>query len=86
MTLDEDLAAASKREGKQLAWTAEAVTLELIGAQHRPAGRRGGCYEATTDAKLKVKLSQEIRLLDAAVVRMLGTVKTEHRRRCRCAV
>ena len=34
-------------------------------------------YEATTDAKLKVKLSQEIRLLDAAVVRMLGTVKTE---------
>lgn len=76
--LDEDLAAASQREGKHLSWTAqEQVTLELIGASIDRRVDVVKLYDTETDAKLKVKLSQEIRLLDAAVVRMLATVKTE---------
>ena len=76
--LDEDLAEASKREGKQLSWTAqEAVTLELIAATIDRRVEMVKLYEAATDPKLKVKLSQEVRLLESATVRMLATVKTE---------
>jgi hypothetical protein len=76
--LDEDLERAGQREGKHLSWTAqEAVTLELIGSTIDRRVDVVKLYDAAVDAKIKVKLSQEIRLLDAAVVRMLAKVNTE---------
>lgn len=78
--LDAELAAASRRRGlvKPMKWSAAEATLRdmLANAIDRKVVLHAS-WMATTDDHLRVKLSAEIRLLEASVARYLGQIKTD---------
>lgn len=76
--LDAELAAASKRAGQRLEWSAQdSALLDLIDANLRRTEDLRAAYEAADEVKLKVKLSTELRLLEQAVARLLKQVRTD---------
>lgn len=76
--LDKQLAAAAAASGARLDWTAqEREVLELISSTIDRKCDLQADYAAASEPKVRVKLSAEIRLLEAAVARMLRQVKTE---------
>jgi hypothetical protein len=77
--LDADLAAASEASGRDLEWsTAETEAREAIAdTVDRRRVVKGLWDEHCDDPKLAVKLSVELRQLDAAVVRLLKEISTE---------
>lgn len=76
-SLDADLAKQAERLGYSLSWTAaERAVLEMLATtvdRREDVARR---YKLAKDDKAACKLSQEWRLLDAAVVRLLRGVET----------
>ncbi len=76
-SLDADLAKQAERLGYPLVWTAaERAVLEMLATtvdRREDVARR---YKSARDTKVAMRLSQEWRLLDAAIVRLLKQVET----------
>jgi len=76
--LDAELARNAAQAGTELVWTAaDRAVLERISATVDHIGDLSRDYEAADDAKTRVKLSSEIRLLDGLLARLLKQVRTE---------
>ncbi len=76
--LDKELAASGAASGRNLVWSAaETQILDLISAAIDRKVDLSADYAAAADAKLRVKLSGEIRLLEAHIARLLKQVKTD---------
>lgn len=76
--LDAELASASKRAGKSLVWTAaDRELLTLIASNIDRRADLAALYAAAEDAKAKVKLSAELRLLEGALSRLLKMLQTD---------
>lgn len=77
--LDKELAAAAQSSGKPLEWTAaERAVIGLITAQIDRIADLTVDYDAAVDSpKIRVKLSSEMRLLEASVARLLKQVRTD---------
>jgi hypothetical protein len=76
--LEAELAAAGQARGETLVWSA--ADRELIDMLVRDIDRRGGLrrrYAATRDAKMAVKLSNELRQIDTAIMRLLNAIRTD---------
>jgi hypothetical protein len=76
--LDTDLAASSARAGTSLVWTAaDRAILDAIAANIDRRVDLARDYESSTEAKVRVKLSAELRLLEGALARLLRQVQTD---------
>jgi hypothetical protein len=76
--LDEQLAATAAKAGHPLLWTAqERAVIERIQNNLDRQAVLLRDWRAAEDAKTRVKVSAELRLLETAMERMLRTVKTE---------
>jgi hypothetical protein len=76
--LDKELAAASKRSGQNLVWSA--AEQAIIGLICDEIDRKSVLFKAwteATDAKVQVKLSGEMRLLEQSIARLLKLIKTD---------
>lgn len=75
--LDAELADAAELPGQPLEWTAaEVVVRELIACEIDRKTDLEAMYREADDAKVRVKLSAELRLLEASAARLLRQVKT----------
>ena|ERR1700694_556496 len=76
--LEKELASASQRHGQNVCLTAsERAVLGLILDE---IDRKSGlfeAYEVCQDPKVRVKLSAELRLIEASIARLLKSVSTE---------
>jgi hypothetical protein len=73
--LDAELAATSERIGQKLVWTApEQAVLGLISSTIDRKAWLSRAYSRTQDVKMRVRLSAEIRLLEASLARLLKQV------------
>jgi len=76
--LDADLAAAGGATGDRLEWTTEElVAREALADTIDRRARVAEIWATATDPKLVVKLSVELRQLDAAVMRPLKEINAE---------
>lgn len=76
--LDKELESVAQERGHTLVFSAqERSIIDLICAQIDRKCEISALYEQSTDAKLKVKLSGEMRLLEQSVARLLLKVKTD---------
>jgi hypothetical protein len=76
--LDAELAASSQRLGGNVEWTQQdRAVLELIAANVDRTVDLSARYDEAEDTKTRVKLSAELRLLEAALARLLKQVETE---------
>ena len=76
--LDKELADAGARSGRTLTWTAQdRENLALIASTIDRKCELGRDYAAAEDAKDRVRLSAEIRLLENSVSRMLRQIRTD---------
>ncbi|OBF86951.1 hypothetical protein A5791_19845 [Mycobacterium sp. 852002-51163_SCH5372311] len=76
--LDAELADAGELSGQRLEWTAaEAAVRELIACEIDRKTDIEQMYRESDDAKTRVKLSAELRLLEASAARLLKQVKTK---------
>ncbi len=78
-SLDADLARAAEKQGVSLSWTAaerQVLTMIADTVDRREDVAARYAKAKAKDDKIVVKLSQELRLLDAAVVRLLKSVET----------
>ena len=76
--LDADLAAAGGATGDRLEWTTEElVAREALADTIARRARVAEIWATATDPKLVVKLSVELRQLDAAVMRPLKEINAE---------
>ena len=76
--LDKQLAAAGERSGINMSWTPqETETLRLLADQIDRKCELFNAYQRAEDAKAKVVLSAELRLLEGSISRMLKTVQTD---------
>jgi hypothetical protein len=70
--LDDQLATLNRQTGRNQVWAAtELAVLDMIVSQTDRKVELEKLYESTDDASEKVKISAEVRLLDAATERML---------------
>lgn len=77
-SLDSELAASSQRLGGNVEWTQQdRAVLELIASNVDRTVDLSGRYDEAEDTKTRVKLSAELRLLEAALARLLKHVDTE---------
>ena len=76
--LDAELAAAGKARGEKLSWTAaERELREMLADTIDRRTRVSGIYDKASDAKVLVKLSNELRQLNTAVMRLLAAIRTD---------
>ncbi|MFE3280958.1 hypothetical protein [Nocardia sp. NPDC059239] len=76
--LDAELASASERRGEPLEWTErDRAVLELIAGNIDRKTDLSARYHDAEDTKTRVKLSAELRLLEAALARLLRQIETE---------
>jgi hypothetical protein len=76
--LDKELSAAAASSGSPLVWTAQdRVVLDLISAAVDRKVDLADVYAEAADAKARVKMSAEIRLLEAHVARLIKQVRTD---------
>jgi hypothetical protein len=76
--LDDELAAAAERRGEPLEWTErDRAVLDLIAANTDRKVDLSARYTDAEDTKTRVKLSAELRLLEAALARLLRQIETE---------
>jgi hypothetical protein len=76
--LDEQLAAAATASGRTLVWTAQ--DREVLTLISSAIGRKCDLqrdYAQAVEPKLRIKLSAELRLLEASIARLLRAVKTD---------
>jgi hypothetical protein len=76
--LDKELAETGASTGRSLAWSAadRKVMALLASAIDRECDLRRD-YAARAEPKLRIKLSAELRLLEASIARLLRAVKTD---------
>lgn len=76
--LDAELAENAKVLGKALKWSAsETAILELVADTIDRRGELQRLYESAKDDKLRLKLAGELRLIEAALARLLAKIKTD---------
>jgi hypothetical protein len=76
--LDKELAATGARSGRSLVWTAaDREVLALIASAIDRKCDLQRDYSAAEDAKTRVKISAELRFIEAAVARLLRQVHTD---------
>ncbi|WP_162334403.1 hypothetical protein [Mycobacterium basiliense] len=76
--LDSELAENANVLGKALKWSAsETAILELVADTIDRRGELQRLYESTKDDKLRLKLAGELRLIEAALSRLLAKIKTD---------
>lgn len=76
--LNADLAAAGQRSGRELEWSAqERAVLGLICDQTDRRVALADEYERADDARARVRLSAELRLLENSISRLLKGVSTD---------
>ena len=76
--LDKELAETGVRSGRSLVWTAaDREVLALIASAIDRKCDLQRDYSAAEDAKTRVKISAELRRIEAAVARLLKQVHTE---------
>jgi hypothetical protein len=76
--LDQQLADAGRAAGMTLVWSAaERAILDLIQAQLNRKYDLGKDYRAAEDARTRVQVSAELRLLESSVERLLRRIKTD---------
>jgi len=76
--LEKELESASRRARKKLEFSAaERAVLDLISANFERISDLRAAYAETSEVKVRVKLSTELRLLEQAVARLLKQVKTD---------
>lgn len=76
--LDSELAASSERTGTTLVWTAaDRAVLDAVAANIDRRVDLTADYQSSTEPKVRVKLSAELRLLEGALARLLKEVKTD---------
>lgn len=76
--LDKELEAASLERGEQLVWSAQEAA--ILGQLSTVLDRKAELLELYQDAEsvtMKLRLSQEIRLLEASAARLLRDIKTD---------
>ncbi len=77
-SLDAELAAKSRELGVPVQWTErERVVLELIGSNSDRKCDLSARYADAGDTKTRLRLSAELRLLEAALARLLKQLDTE---------
>jgi hypothetical protein len=74
--LDKELAETGARSGRSLVWTAADREVLAWSAIDRKCDLQRD-YSAAEDAKTRVKVSAEIRLLENSISRMLRQIKTD---------
>ncbi|MGO9383447.1 MAG: hypothetical protein ACLP4W_15515 [Mycobacterium sp.] len=77
-SLDDELAAAGKAIGSELVWSAaEVEILDMIAAHvdRRADLAKRYASAAVKDARLKIALSTELRLLEQSLTRLLKTIE-----------
>jgi hypothetical protein len=75
---DAELAENSKHLGKPLKWSAaESAILELAADTIDRRAELRELYESTGDNKLRLKVAGELRLIEAALARLLAKIKTD---------
>ncbi|MGO9157051.1 hypothetical protein [Mycobacterium sp.] len=76
--LDKELSAAGQRSGQTLVWSAaEKAILNRIQDTVDHIADLTIDYRDAPDAKTRVKISTELRLLDSSLVRLLKQIKTD---------
>jgi hypothetical protein len=76
--LDKELEASGKRVGRTLGWSAaELAVLALIPDEIDRKVDLFEAYQDTTEAKVRVKLSTEMRLLEQSIARLLKQINTQ---------
>ncbi|BBY91339.1 hypothetical protein MGALJ_10080 [Mycobacterium gallinarum] len=76
--LDKELESVAHERGHTLVWSAqEQAVIGLICDQIDRKVEIFAAYEESSDPKVKVKLSGEMRLLEQSVARLLRQVKTD---------
>lgn len=76
--LDKELADSAARSGQKLVWTAaDRAILGLLADQIDRKQALFVEYQHVEDAKDRVKLSGEMRLLEQSIARLLRQIKTE---------
>lgn len=76
--LDKELAAASVELGQTLVWsTEERAVLAMIGAEIDRKVDLTNDYEAAQSPSARVTISAELRLLEAAIQRLLKQIHTD---------
>lgn len=77
--LENELEASAVRVGQKLSWTAaEQAILDLICAEIDRKTDLSAAYEVCRDdPKVRVKLSAELRLIEASIARLLKSISTE---------
>jgi hypothetical protein len=76
--LDKELAATAAASGRTLVWSAadRKLLALLASAIDRECDLRDA-YAVAVEPKLRIKLSAELRLLEASIARLLRAVKTD---------
>ena len=76
-SLDQELAAASRRHGRTLAWSAtDRATLKLIADAADLIADLERRY-STAEPKLAMRIATELRMSRSALARMLATIRTD---------
>jgi hypothetical protein len=76
--LDKELKAASQARGQQLVWSAqESAILAQISSILDRKSELLELYQEARAVKTKLRLSQELRLLEQAAARLLRDIKTD---------
>ncbi|SPM43347.1 hypothetical protein RMCFA_4575 [Mycobacterium numidiamassiliense] len=76
--LDKQLAASAAASGRPLVWSAQdRVVLDLISTQIDRKNELFADRAVADDMKIRVKISAELRLLEASIARLLKQVSTE---------
>lgn len=77
-SLDAELAEKARELGVPLHWTErERAVLSLVAANSDRICDLSARYEEAQDVKVRLKLSAELRLLEAALARLLKQLNTE---------
>lgn len=76
--LDAELAATARRMSRPVVWTEkDRAVLELIAGTVDRKSDLSALYADAEDAKTRVKLSAELRLLESSLARLLKQIDTE---------
>ena len=76
--LDRELAAAGEARGEPLVWSAaEIQARELLADTVDRRADVAARYDRARDTKVKLKVSQEVRQLDKAILFLLNAIRTD---------
>jgi hypothetical protein len=78
-SLDAELEAAAKRDGRELVWSAqERDIIRMIGAQIDRRVELSAAYDAAEEGSVaQIRIATELRLLEQAIARLYKQVSTD---------